>query len=341
MEKHLKDRSYYENIYDHQTIRIMKNLEDINKWRNKKGGTHLWEFFMLMKKYTRYEHRSKTIEENMQRDKNRDEFYENTSEPFEVIRCKLCNTKMSLELKEFYLGTLWKQDKVLFMYRCINCRKWRAIYNDWAEFESEQESCKKCNEIIDYKWKFEWDIFIKKYHCESCWIKYTKKEDFTSTYKEDNPITQKDIDKYWYSKKDEIESQHFHSSMNSLKDLILDKKDEEKEIEDNKKLEKIIKYNLYQIEEKIISSLKNTDFVNFKITKKDNVKTYLKCEFEVYYKWNDSIEINKKLDKLLKKTLSSSNWKLQEYKTTEKLWLLTWYLFWYDNREDLLKLTKF
>ena len=53
MEKHLKDRSYYENIYDHQTIRIMKNLEDINKWRNKKGSAHLWEFFMLMKKYTR------------------------------------------------------------------------------------------------------------------------------------------------------------------------------------------------------------------------------------------------------------------------------------------------
>ncbi len=226
------------------------------------------------------------------------------------------------------------------MYRCTNCRKWRAFYNDWTEFESEKESCKKCNEIIDYKWKFEWDIFIKKYHCESCWIKYTKKEDFSSTYKEENPITQKDIDKYWYSKKDEIESQQFHSSMISLKELILDKKDEEKENDENKKLEWITKYNLFQIEEKIISSFKNTDFVNFKITKKDNVKTYLKCEFEVYFKWNYWIEIHKKLDKSLKKTLSSSNWKLQEYKTTEKLWVLTWYLFWYDNREDLLKLLK-
>ncbi len=106
MEKYLRDRSYYENIYDHQTIRIMKDLEQVNKDWAKKWNPFIWEFAMLMRKYDRYEQRNKSIDENMARDIKRDEFYEKTSEPIDIIRCKLCNTKMSLELKELCIGTL-------------------------------------------------------------------------------------------------------------------------------------------------------------------------------------------------------------------------------------------
>ena len=58
MEKQLKDSSYYENRYDHQTIRIMKNLERINIEWTKKWNPYFWDLKMLMSKYNRYEHRN-------------------------------------------------------------------------------------------------------------------------------------------------------------------------------------------------------------------------------------------------------------------------------------------
>ena len=137
---------------------------------------------------------------------------------------------------------------------------------------------------------------------------------------------------------DEQEAEDFHTSLYNLKEIILDKKDEKKEKEEQEKLSKIKKFNFLQIEDLIIQWLENSDFTNFKIIKNETIKTYLKCEFQVFYKWVDSIEITKKLEKILNDILTSSNWKLQKYKTTEKLWILTWYIFWYDNKEDLLKL---
>lgn len=338
MEKNLKDRSYYENLYDHHTIRIMKNLEKINLERAKKWNKFIWEFSMLMEKYNRYEHRNKTIEERIQRDTKRDEFYENTKEPFETIRCRLCNQKMILELKDLDIWVLWKKDRILFIYRCEKCRKWRAFYNDWSEFETTKEKCKKCNNIIDYRWSFEWKIYTKNYNCNNCWIQYTEKEDYSIQKDEEDIITQEDINKYWYNKKDELETEDFHNSLYNLKEIILDRKDEKKEQEEKEKLSKIKKYNFLQIEDLITKWLENTEFTNFKIIKNETIKTYLKCEFQVFYKWTVSNDTIKKLEKILNDILTSSNWKLQKYKTTEKLWILTWYIFWYDNKEDLLKL---
>lgn len=338
MENFLKDRFYYENLYDHHTIKIMKNLEKINKERIKKWNPFIWEFTMLMEKYNRYEHRNNTIAEWVEKDKKRDEFYKNTTEPFDIIRCRLCNKKMILESKSFDVWVLWKKDKILFIYRCDKCEKWRAFYNDWKEFETTKEKCKKCNITIDYKWSFEWDIFIKNYNCNNCWIQYTEKEDFSIKKDNEDIITQEDINKYWYNKKDEIEAEQFHTSLYNLKEIILDKNSEKKEKEEQEKLSRITKYNFLQIENLIISSLKNTDFQDFKIIKNETIKTYLKCEFQVFYKWNCSIEISNKLEKIINNTLSKSNWKIQKYKTTEKLWIINWFLFWYDNKEDLLKL---
>jgi len=339
MEKVLKDRQYYENLYDQWMIKNLKRFEKI--WKKDDSPIHnmITELSICFKKMDSYWKREETIRERIKRDADSDVFFENCQEPFQIVRCRLCNDIMTMQLKD--LDIWWysgKKDRVLFFYKCEKCRKWRAFYNDWEEFESEDEKCEKCWMITDPKSKFEWDILTLTYSCSHCWAKYTKTEDFSIKHYEDEPITQEDIKKYWYSEDEAKKMFQSRIALNNLTELVKKFDNEDEKNNKKEKLKDIKKYNLFELENYINQSLEKTNFTNFKITKKDIEKTYMKCEFEAYSKWDTWKYQNKELDKLLTALLSNSNWRIQKNKTYEKLWVLTWIIFWYDTDEDLLKL---
>lgn len=339
MENHLKDRSYYENLYERKMIENQKYYYD--KFNNSNDNKEKWilSFLWCFIKMSDYKHRDETINKWMEKDKNRDIFYQNTKPIRDIVRCKFCNKIMELEDKDYSYWTDWKNDKILFIYRCNECKKWRAFYNTWEEFETAKNYCKKCWEIIDYTAEFEWDILVKNFSCDSCWEKYIEKEDFSSSYKEEK-ITEKDIDLHWYKEKEAYEMIKAYNSIDDLKNIMdwIWKKDENDIYKE--KIKEIEKLNLYQLEKLINEKISKLDFINFKIINKEQVKTYMKCEFEVYYTWSFWDKTNKKFDKILNDILSNSNWKVQDNKTSEKLGLLNGFIFGYDIESDLIELVK-
>lgn len=340
MEKFEKDRSYYENLYERRIIRNQKFYHEKFKKTNDENEKRALNLLWYFTKMNDYKNREETIEKWILKDRKKDELLKNAMPPHNIIRCKICNLIMELEDKEFCDWYDWKADRVLFIYRCNACRKWRAFYNTWEEFESKNEYCNKCWDIINYTAKFDWDILIKNYKCDTCWNNYISKEDFSSSYMEEDPITEKDVKMYWYNEKEAKEMIEAEILINNLK-TIMNGIDERKEEENYlKEISKLDKYNLYQLEELINKILEETEFINFKIINKEPVKTYIKCEFEVYFKWNFWENTSKIFDKLIEKLLENSNWKLQKNKTHEKLWVLNWVLFWYDNDKDLIELIK-
>lgn len=340
MKKFERDLSYYENLYEQKMIRNQKSyyhkFNNSNDNNQKMALNLLWYFT----KMSDYNNREKTIEKWIENDRKRDLLYENTAPFHDRVRCKLCNHEMIIEDKDFWHWIDKKPDRILFLYRCEKCHIWRAFFNTWEELEPTSEYCSKCWDIIKYNSKFNWNILIKTYSCKSCWNKYTKQEDFSIWGLKEDPITKEDIELHWYNSKEALKMKESHASISELKTIMDDidnKWEQEKYTEEYHKLKK---YNIFQLEQFISKKLLKTDYKDFKIISKNNIKTYVKCEFEVYYTWPFWDNSSKELDKLITKLVSNSNWKLQKYKTSEKLWAINWFLLWYDNKDDLIKLIK-
>lgn len=340
MEKFLKDRSYYENLYEKRMIRTQKSYHE--KFNKSTDNLEKWvlNFAWLLYKMSDYAHRDETIDEWMEQDRASDEFFENTKPFRDIVRCKFCNSIMDIEDKDFFGWYDWNPNRVLFLYKCNQCNKRRGFYNNWEELESKKEYCDKCWFVIIYKAKFNWDILVKNYSCESCWNKYTKEEDFSVEKIQEEIITEDDIKMYWYNEKEAREMKESYDSIDRLK-AVMDEINEKKKQEDyTEKLNNLIKYNLFQLEEFINKSLEKTEYKNFKIINKENIKTYMKCDFEVYFTWNFWEKTIKTLDKLLNDLLSNTNWKIPKNAIDEKLWILTWKIYGYDREEDLIELIK-
>lgn len=267
-------------------------------------------------------------------------FLKKTKPPRDIVRCKFCNSIMDIEDKDFWHWFDWKPDRVSFLYRCKKCNKWRVFYNNWGELQKEKEYCEKCWNIINYTAKFNWNMLIKNYKCNSCWNSYVSTKDYSSSYTEKETITENDIQMYWYNEKEAKWMKDSYDSINRLKFIMDEIKEKQQQEDYSKEISNLVKYNLFQLEEFINKSLEKTEFMNFKIINKEQVKTYMKCDFEVYFTWNFWENTSKIFDKLVEKLLANSNWKLQKNKTHEKLWVLSWVLFWYDNKNDLIELVK-
>lgn len=340
MEKFLKDRSYYENLYERKMIQKQKSYHE--KFNKSTDNLEKWvlKFAWLLYKMSDYAHRDETINKWMEQDRKSDEFYEKAQAPRDIVRCRICNSIMDIEDKDFCHWYNWKPYRVLFLYMCSKCNKWRWFYNNWEEFETKKEYCDKCWWIINYTAKFNWDLLIKKYSCKSCWNKYTKEEDFSVKKFEEDPITENDIKMYWYNEKEAWEMKHAYDSIDKLKAIMDEINQKESQKDYTEKLNNLNKYNLFQLEEFLNKSLEKTEFKNFKVINKEQVKTYLKCEFEVYFTWSFWEKTIKSLDKLLNDLLSNTNWKISKNTIDEKLWILTWNIYGYDRKEDLIELIK-
>lgn len=158
MEKFLKDRSYYENLYERKMIKKQKSYHDrFDKSIDNKEKAML-NLISHVTKMSDYAHRDETINKWMEQDRKSDEFYEKAQSPRDIVRCRICNSIMDIEDKDFCHWYEWKPDRVLFLYMCGKCNKWRAFYNNWEEFETKKDYCDKCWWVVNYTANFNWEI---------------------------------------------------------------------------------------------------------------------------------------------------------------------------------------
>src|SRR5437667_11357397 len=124
MEKHLKSKQHYIDLYDRYTVekcrRTIKSFNERDlpplegKEFSKEEAAHMkkWltDYYLHFETGERYLNKEKTIHDWIDRDQKSDELYESSEAP-EGIRCLTCRNLLKPTFKEFW-SELDKPDRI-------------------------------------------------------------------------------------------------------------------------------------------------------------------------------------------------------------------------------------
>lgn len=356
---YLKPKQYYIDIYDRHTIeecrRILANtigIESVKKELEEKkldeqeglrvlnAAHNLYIYFYTGDRYVKKED---TIREWMQRDEARDKFFEEAAAP-EEITCLTCGRLMFAEHKYLNIGFDDKPDTVLFMYDCpLGHLPRRAFYDNGEEFRRKKPTCPKCKSEIEEKETNTKKKIITFISCTRC--DYQDKQEFIFSQKEKEPKVdpnyEKDRTRFCLSEK---EGQEFISSQENMKQMAklvdeINEKEKDKDIYD--KIDKLKKLKIIELEELLVPVLNKAGFIKLQFKEPETNKDVI-LPFIVYEQRADREDSasTSDLERLLRKTLKETNWRLMTEGTTYRLGMLEGRLHGYDREEDLLKLVK-
>lgn len=356
--KYLKNKQHYIDVYDRHTIEVCRrilsrpqDLESIQKeLRDKKldkeealrainAAFNLYIYFYTGDRYMKKE---ETIRAWMQADEGRDQLLESAQAP-EEITCLTCGRLMFVSSKDLHIG-ISEPDRVLFMYECpLKHLPRRAFYNDGEEFRREKPTCPKCkSEVVETDKKTKAKL-ITLITCPNCGYKDKQEIDFTHKEKEPTPDPnyEKDRARFCLS---EAEGQKFISSQENMKQLgaLVDKmKEREENKEEYDKVTKLKKLKIIELEEMLKPILEKAGYVKLQFKDPDTSKDVI-LPFVVYEQRPDRQDRASVVDleRLLRKTLKDTNWRLMTGGVTYRLGMLEGRLHGYDREEDLLKLIK-
>ncbi len=188
-EPHLKSKQYYSDLYDRHTVeecrRIEKFFTESKKPLPEDGSiseedaaaaeAYAKKLSLNITKGERYLNRNKTIQEWMDKDKQRDDFYASAQAP-EDIRCLTCRNRMKVTFKDLWTD-LEKPDRVLFMYDCPNkCLPRRAFFSDGEEWRVKPILCLHCSTPLETRRKDDDKKVITTNSCPKCG--YTETDEY-------------------------------------------------------------------------------------------------------------------------------------------------------------------
>lgn len=249
MQKHLKDKQYYIDLYDRGTIERCRRTEKMfdekelppleGKEFSKEDAAHMKKgfakFYLFMETGERWANKEKTINEWMDRDRQRDELYEHAQAP-ENIRCLTCRNQLKSTYKEFW-SELNKPDRILFMYDCPNkCLPRRAFFSDGEEWRVKPNLCLNCDNRLDQEDINSEEKLVTKYLCSKCGYADTK--ELTWTHKKEEPLDENfaaDRDRFCITDEEGKEYQSEKWRMEQMGKLAEEWKEREKVLDEKLK----------------------------------------------------------------------------------------------------------
>lgn len=352
--KHIKERSYYEDLYDRGTVKsclFHENLihkddpkltqkENEEKKKAFKIASHLSIYFQ---KGERYLEREKTINEWMEKDRKLDEQFEKTTTP-EAI-CQFCLKEM--ELFDKTLNIAWKKDeidKVVFSFRCAECKIGKEI-DEFGKVENYIPwKCPKCSRKMECTSKRKGRKISTKDHCLHCG--YEKEDTFElgkyEPIPEINPEEEKqfriDKDRFCLTSEDGTKYREGKESLKRLTEIVNQSKQKK---EDEKKLSEIKKLKVLEMEKVLLKTLENSGYIRLTLGKSEIIRDVI-MDFTVHdEKDRSEYDSKQKLRRLIKASLEGTNWKLMSEGLSYNLGVLSGRLRGYQHEEDLLKLASF
>lgn len=197
---HLKDRKWYEDIYDHHTVEwarfgmthyekfyaeLKEKIPKDDTIERPAYGPMLNAFYMQsvgLELLARYEKREQSIRDWMAEDEAKDEQITNarlSEEPY----CHHCH-KQGLRITDkslMHRNEDAKHDdpeEVLFMLRCPHCDKNSAFWEDGTAWKPKPTLCPKCKAEMTQKTRKTKQAITFTYTCPSCQHSYKDKMDF-------------------------------------------------------------------------------------------------------------------------------------------------------------------
>jgi len=280
--------------------------------------------------------RSKTIKEWKAEDKVKDDKVANAIKP-QHKRCESCSHLLknchSCNLMHNHIEN---KEEVVFMFKCDNCDKLQPFWENGDRWVYEPE-CTKCHRplIVDHDRKGM--ILTTTSICEKC--KYTEVDTMDLSEKEEiDPDFEKKRQKYCIS---ETEGNKIMYDAKQMRELVNDTNEREENKDRYDAVKNIKKLTVYELQELLMPIIKKNGYVNIDFEKPQIQKDIIigfnlqdaKSDREEY----DSIH---ELQKLIKKILEPTNWRLMSDGVSYKLGFLQGRLHGYDGEESLLKLVK-
>jgi hypothetical protein len=354
---YLYEDQYYNDLYDLLTIKDC--LSSIDFWRktyrekksDKSGsekdklkafsiGLNL-DLFQI--KGERYVHRQQSIQEMINDDKKKQDFYDSASEPSDIY-CKICGRQLYSDFKilEDYTD---KPLRVLFYFPCKTCKKKRGIYNTGEEHISKPELCPKCGYDIKTSYKRTGKKVTTIRKCTHCKFSETELEDFEKESKgwdkkqaEDRKLFEKYRSEFCLSKK---AGQEYVVSKENIKQMgkMVDEFNQKKADPAYNKAKQLKKLNVIELEKLLNNVLEKEKYIKLTLDKPE-IDRYVIVPFTVQdadssRKENESTS---KLQKTIKNALEETNWRLMSEGTTYRLGYVYGRIKGYEREEDLANL---
>ncbi|MFH1544046.1 MAG: hypothetical protein ABIE03_05965 [Patescibacteria group bacterium] len=358
--QYLKKPQYYEDLYDLSTIEQCFTLHDVMVKAEKKikkdkrlqylseeeqehDFNYMYNIQMLGLKSRRFKDRQKTIEERIERDRILQDKYDNTPPP--NIVCSKCGQKMKTKFKS--LKDYWddKPARMMFIFHCEKCKSRKAYYDNGEEYISKPSLCPKCKSKLDIDFKQEGDISIWTTKCTSCSYKEVEKTDDKKEEEErkqqkskDKELLRKYRDTCCLSEKKGNEIVSAFEEIEFANDVY---EYELQEYDDPayEKADKIKKLQITELEKRLNTKLKKNKYIRLTLGK-PAIERFVEVEFTTQDtdSSRNSNTSTHQLQKILKKSLEPTNWRLTASGVSYRLGYLTGTLKGYERKEDILNI---
>lgn len=362
MYVHLKDRQYYEDLYDHQTVedgrrgqphydKFLKDLlkklpkgDTLDLPRNAVVANAFYMQALGLELLDRYENRDQRIREWMIRDEAKDVQIAN-ARLFDEPTCQHCS-KQGLRIIDKSLmhrradSNYNDPEEVMFMLSCHHCKKNSAFWEDGEPWVVKPTLCPKCSAEMTHKTTRTKQTLTFTYTCPTCQHSYKDKMDLHD--KEKTPDLNYDNDRTRYCLHDEEFRHHIFEIRRGFTEMAeLGKKFKEKE--DNRHIydamKEIKKPKIAELTPLLQPVLEKAGYIEFSLDKPEMGK-------DVFVGFNcldtksdrDDYDSKKQLQKIVKEALEDTNWRLISDGISYRLGYLNGRVRAYEREEDLKQL---
>jgi len=347
--KYLRDEASYSKRYDQMTVDDCLRDEEyfykkIQAEKNEEKKDilcrvyHLTKYFMTGERYLEKE---QTIAKWMQKDRERDEKYQKTPMPNNII-CDRCYQHMEFRIKD--LDICSKNERLRFYFYCQKCRVGKKISEHGRVLEEILYQCPKCSKRLETKTKKTKIKIISTDICNNC--------DYTSEYVLDltdkKTKEEKEKEERFLKNRDRFCLSHEKGQqyINDKRNLERLSKMIERQNEENttgtiyNKLKRLEKLNLAQLKVKLRKALQKEKYIGleFKETGDDKEDLILTFSIQDDDENRKSGESEQLLKKMLRTLLLNTNWNLMTDYPHYRMGLLTGRLRGTETEEKLIKL---
>jgi len=349
---HLKDRKYYEDLYDKITVDIgrreagsllrardefytkakLTDPEEIKKMEFWWDRLYRW-LVELPYLLPRWEEKDSTISSWVSRDRALDERLA-SARPRTEPTCFNCSKRgLRLVTKNLLNKEGASEQSVLFMFDCTACKKRTAYWEDGTEWISPTTPCPKCTAPLAMNVKVRDRMMATIYTCEQCGHKNTEE---TELGKEDAPDPE--LERH---KKAFCLSEERARTMQTYRpkwEVAMRMMDDDIQRAANKELydaaAKIERLKIPQLIERLRPAIEKSGYIEVTFDKPE-LGGYVTIEFSCMDSdsGRDDAKSRKALKKAITTSLAGTNWRLMSDGISYRLGYLTGTLRAYETRE--------
>ena len=362
MYTHLKERKYYEDLYDKFTIEAARRgMVHYDKFYSefesklpkdekidRPGNAFLINVFYMEtvgnELLHRYEKRDGQITEWVQRDEAKDEQLSSArlSEEPDCHHCgkqglRITDKSLMHRSKTNHIGD---PEEVLFMLRCPHCDKNSAFWEDGTAWKVKPTVCPKCSSEVTHKTTKTKKAITITYTCTSC--KHTFKDKMDLTNKEEKPDPDFDSDRIHFCLVDKEFRDRLFKMRHDFREMAeLGKKFKEKE--DNKHIYDAVKEmkkpKIAELVPLLSPILEKAGYIEFHLDKPEMGRdVYIGFSCLDNKSNREDYDSKKTLKKLVDSALSDTNWRLMSDGISYRLGYLNGRVKAYEGEEALKEL---